>query len=217
VPVSTSIPAESVDESQPAEERLRQLIRAVDDAEAEGRAIRPGIGAVLHALLNEFKGLLLESAEPLIGCSDHSPEDALQDALTRFASALQERALRQRLLDGRPVAFVRRMVRNRSLDLLKSRRRRDELAQRLSTQPQTRAVEPDVRLLADESRRRVDRLLKPLTEDDAVLLELFCVQGLSSAEVAARTGRSSAGVRKRVSRLLAQLREQGRGFGGQSE
>ncbi len=171
--------------------------------------MRRAIEVVLRTLLREYADVMSRAAAPLDRTTE-GREDAVQDALTRFATRLQVPGFRQRLMSGRPLAFLRRMVRNRALDLVRAARRRDRLTQRLLLAPPT---DPETALLVQERWRLASRLFAGLDADEGRLIELFCLRGMSSRDVGSRFGLSAAVVRKRVSRTLGRLRERMEVFG----
>ncbi len=67
------------------------------------------------------------------------------------------------------------------------------------------AAEDEPRYLDDARFGRLERCLRALPDDLREVLVLRKVEGLSSREVAERTGRSDAAVRKACSRALAKL------------
>ncbi len=185
-----------------AEARLRALIRGVETSAPASTQMRDAIEAVLRVLFTEHARVMSRAAAPLDRTAE-SREDAIQDALTRFATRLQVPRFRRRLLDGRPLAFLLRMVRNRALDLRRAAQRRERTGRRLLIGPTT---DPETSLLVRERRRTVRRLLSGLAPGERVLIDLFCLDGLSSRDVGNRLGLSAAVVRKRVSRTLERLR-----------
>lgn len=129
-------------------------------------------------------------------------EDVAQESLARALAALQA---------SRPVesgdlgAFVRGIARHVIVDTLRRWGRRAHL-ERVQGPSLGSPPTPLAQLLRSEDRQRVREALGELCQRDAEILRLSFFDGLTPAEIAARSGEPSGRIRKRKSRALARLR-----------
>jgi RNA polymerase sigma factor (sigma-70 family) len=73
--------------------------------------------------------------------------------------------------------------------------------------PASDAPTPEQQAIQDETRRLIRRAIGDLAELDQTVLRLRDIEGLSTAEVCARTGLTAAAVKARFHRARGRLRE----------
>ena len=149
--------------------------------------------------MTNLRKRLYQRALRLLGDAGEA-EDVVQDVLAR---GWQQR---DRILGlDNPPAWLMRMTHNRAIDELRARavRRRRETA----AAPADRDGRTPYRLLAtDDALRRVHRLLEELPPDHQRVLRLREAEGLTYAEIAARTGLTLAQVKTNLHRGRTKLR-----------
>jgi RNA polymerase sigma-70 factor, ECF subfamily len=144
-------------------------------------AVRAGMGPALRAALQS--------------------EDVLQSVALEAFAVLQRDAPPASGFAG----LLRRLVRHRLIDRARAaRRRRDGAPLPASTDGAAPAV-PAPPAYADPRFERLERALLALPAELREAIRLRRFDGLSSQEVAARTGQSDAAVRKTFSRAMARL------------
>ncbi|MFN3197431.1 MAG: RNA polymerase sigma factor [Bradymonadia bacterium] len=149
---------------------------------------------------------LLKAAHPVRGLASVGPEDVVQDVLCKFAGLLGEAEFLQRMIEGKPLSFLRTSIRNRALDVKASQRAHHQAGLRQHAQtPVPPTPLPDDLLAAEEQRVAVHRLLERLNPLDRELVQMRFIEGQSSAEIAARKGMTAPNVRKRISRALSRI------------
>lgn len=140
---------------------------------------------------------ILRSAERITG-NRADAEDVAQSLYLRVHSLEDEAAIRQ------PRAYLRRLVRNLSLDLLRSRRRRERLAAEIEqlvssiddTPTQDRVVGSLVVL------RRVRAAAEALPEPTRTIFRLNRFEQVTHREIAVRLGVSTTTVENHIRRAL---------------
>lgn len=126
--------------------------------------------------------------------------DAMHDT---FVHLLQHR---RTLTAHAPSSLLYRIATNVCLDRLRASRRRPESPDQQRIYRIASLDEPEPRLLA---RLRLSRLLSGQWASTRTIAVLHLHDGLTLQEVAAVTGLSVSGVRKRLRKLRRQLSEQG--------
>ncbi len=187
---------------------VRALIRAIDVEPSPDPQLLNRIQRVLRVIVTRYAHQLLSAAAALRDLPDMDPEDALQDALAKFAKRLLVADFRQRMAAGSPYSFLWTMTCNRSRDLYTSHSARRRLVASLirgrrDEGPQAR---PDQGLQDRDRRQAASELLRQLPEEDRQLVVLVCVEDRSSEEGGALVQKKASAVRKRISRALATLR-----------
>lgn len=100
--------------------------------------------------------------------------------------------------------LLRRLVRHRLIDRARALRRRGEMLPLGDTVAEAAAA-PAAPDYSDPRYERLERALRALPEEMRQVVRLRRFEGLSSQEVAARTGRTDDAVRKLFSRAMAKL------------
>jgi RNA polymerase sigma factor (sigma-70 family) len=134
------------------------------------------------------RSALVDYATPIVGDRMRA-EDVVQDSYLRFAGReSEEGGLRQ------PLAYLYRIVRNTALDCvrrLSAESRRDE-AQAVMTGTEPLAPSPEEEALGRDHLRLVEAALAELPDRSRKAFELQRFEGLTSQEIGARLGVSSA-------------------------
>ena len=128
--------------------------------------------------------------------------DALQDVLL---AAWRKREILGQLSLGQQRRYLYTAVRNRAIDVVRSRLTAQERLTRASHEADERAAPAPGPV---ERVEQLNRLIAQLDADDRVLLHLSYVSGLSSKDIADRLGRPDGTVRFQLTRLRQRLRGQ---------
>ncbi|MDR1601384.1 MAG: sigma-70 family RNA polymerase sigma factor [Tannerella sp.] len=147
-----------------------------------------------------FHPKLYQVAYTLLNNPDDA-EDILQDVYCRLWDRRKELSeLRQ------PEAFCVTLVRNFCIDFLRSPRHRadDEADSMLQIGTNTT---PESEFVADESVRRIEKLICRLPEKQRIVMQLRACEECTPEEIEAATGESAANVRVLLSRARKTLRE----------
>ena len=146
-------------------------------------------------LSDRYGPMVLRRCRRLLGNEDEA-RDACQDVFVR----LVERRTR---LDGRfPSSLLYRVATNVCLNRIRDRRRAPETPDEARLLAIARAETPGG---ASEARLLLDWLFGRHPESSRTIAVLHYVDGLTLEQVAAETGMSVSGVRKRLRRLRATL------------
>ncbi len=133
-------------------------------------------------------------------------EDAMQDAYVK----VWHQARRYRPALGAAEAWLAAVVRNTCLDRIRASRRDpaeslDQLPEQ--AQPQDSAADPQQRLQASLSQRRLQHCFEQLQPRQRELLSDSYILGLSHAELSARRGLALGTVKTLIRRSVLALRE----------
>ena len=167
--------------------------------------LRGGEAAAFDALFRRHRDELLLAVRAGMGPrlrAAMQSEDVLQSVALEAFQALQR---------GTPTAagFVGtlvRLVRHRLVDRARKLQRRARLAEvRLSETVSGAAVTTNAPSYGDPRYERLERALAALPRELRDIIRWRRFDGLSSQEIAARTGRSDDAVRKLLSRAMAKL------------
>ncbi|HTM26335.1 MAG TPA: sigma-70 family RNA polymerase sigma factor [Vicinamibacterales bacterium] len=151
----------------------------------------------VEALSRRYGPMVLRRCRRLLGDEDEAL-DACQDV---FVRVLQHRAR----LDARyPSSLLYRIATNLCLNRLRDRRRAPVTRDEAVLSDIARAGEPGG---ASEARLLLGRLFGRHPESSRTIAVLHYVDGLTLEEVAAETGMSVSGVRKRLRKLRTSLTE----------
>ncbi len=153
----------------------------------------PGTGLDVEALYRRYGPMVLRRCRQLLRDED----EAFDVAQEVFLQLVRHRA---RLDDRYPSSLLNRMATNLSLNRIRSRRRDPCVSddERLATI--AAATDFDSPLL-------LDRLFGRHPESTRTMAVLHYLDGMTLEEVAEECGMSVAGVRKRLSKLRASLRD----------
>lgn len=179
------------------------LLQEVDPETLLERVARGDRDAVM-TLYDRFSGVLLAVALRVLGQRAEA-EDVVQDV---FARVWREAASfnRQR---GSAAAWLITLARNRSIDVVRARRRRSEHE---ADEPDAAPVEPLATpegALSDAQRAAAVRLaMSALRPEQRAVLELAYFSGLSHSEIAARLDQPLGTVKTRIAQSVRKLREE---------
>lgn len=107
---------------------------------------------------------------------------------------------------GTPLHWTMSITRHRCIDRLRSRERRNRLAEEMTGQT-ANGAEPSEGLLSNAELSAVHEAVNKLPEDQRVAIELAFFSGLSHAEVAEKLGQPLGTVKARIRRGMMKLRE----------
>lgn len=151
----------------------------------------------VEQLCVRYGAMVLRRCRRLLGAEEEA-RDACQDVFVRMVEH------RHRLDDQHPSSLLYRIATNVCLNRIRDRARRpitvdDDALYRIAC-----AEEPGAR---SDARVMLDRLFGRQPESTRTMAVLHYVDGLTLEEVAAETGLSVSGVRKRLRRLREALKE----------
>ncbi len=118
----------------------------------------------------------------------HTAEDVLQDTFVRLLRS-------NKIPDaGKEQAWLYKVARNRCFDMLRKRKRQDEMSEILDA--------------GHEESWEFFELISPLGERDREIVSLKFIGGFSHKEIAKITGATVASTKKRYERAIKKLREE---------
>ncbi|MCR4780850.1 MAG: sigma-70 family RNA polymerase sigma factor [Ruminiclostridium sp.] len=164
----------------------------------------PGDKAQFEEAYNRYKGKMLSIAYKITG-NYHDAEEAVSSAF--FAIARNFGKLRERTPQER-AAFYCVVTKNCSYDLLRKKDSRNEIPlddDGFEVEDESTDVSDEA--LSDIGYSRIVDAIRSLPEQYAQVLYMRCVTGLPTKEIAEITGETDAGIRKRLERARARLRE----------
>lgn len=161
-----------------------------------------GHAARLDTLHRLHSADLLRALRRRFGAGHDGLEDAVQAAFLRFLQLPDHETV------GNPRAFLLVMARNLLLNQIQRAAvaRRD--AEREIDAPTLPIVEertPETVLLERERFERLNQAILTLPQEERRLLMMSRIEGLTYAEISARTGRSPADISRRIARSLSTL------------
>jgi len=192
----------------PEDKRSATLTAALphgDDPERLLEQVARGEREALLILYDRFSPSLLAVAFRITS-NRAEAEDILQDVFTR---AWREAASFDRAR-GTAMAWLVTLTRNRSIDIVRARRRRSQHEDAEAEAPP--AVEPSSTpelALVDAERAAAVRLaLETLRDEQRKVLELAYFGGLSHSEIAERLQQPLGTVKTRIAQAVKRLREE---------
>jgi RNA polymerase sigma-70 factor (ECF subfamily) len=178
----------------------------MDDPDALLERVASGEREALLQLFDRFGGSLLAVALRITGQRPEA-EDVVQDALTR---AWREAPSFDRTR-GSAIAWLITLTRNRAIDLVRARRRRnlhEHDEDRADPEPANLTDTPE-RAIVDAERAAAVRLaLDVLRPEQRQVLELAYFSGLSHSEIAAKLDQPLGTVKTRIAQAVRRLREE---------
>lgn len=180
-----------------------QLVESDDDS-LFARVI-DGDEQAFAAFYDRHANLLYAIAFRITG-SQSEAEDALQEA----AIQLWERAPSYNRSLGKPLSWAIALVRNKTIDRLRSNQRRAKVLNPASENlDPAEAAEPapEARAFDAEDAIFVRRALATLGEDQRQAIELAFFGGLTQSEIAERLGQPLGTIKARIRRGMLQMRD----------
>lgn len=176
----------------------RSAAPAAESSDAElMQALGRGDMQALAGLVNRYQGPVRLLAYRMLGRWDLA-DDMAQDAFLRLVRTAD------RYQPDRPlIAFLRRIVVNLCLDL----RKRKRAIGWPESEPASRTMGADDRLMVDERRAAIWEEINRLPERQRVALTLHRFEGLGHEEIAQLTGWSLSAVESLLVRAYGRLRE----------
>lgn len=163
----------------------------------------PDDKATFEYAYNKYKGNMLAIAYRITG-NYHDAEEAVSNAF--FAIARNFRKVKERTPQER-AAFYCVVAKNSANDLMRQKSRRNEIPLDEDTETEDKNTDVSDEALSDIGYERVIEAIKSLPEHYAQVLYMNCVTGLSTKEIAEIINDTDTGVRKRLERARAKLRE----------
>lgn len=175
-----------------------------DDARATAwlRAVAAGDGAALLALYDRYGAVLLAVAQRVLG-ERAEAEEVLQDALTRVWLEAQSFDPER----GSALTWLVTVTRNRAIDMVRSRGRRQRTEDDAVLLPEEAPPSPEAETLEAERARAVREALESLSREQRAALELAYYAGLSHSEIAEELGWPLGTVKTRIAQAVRVLRE----------
>jgi RNA polymerase sigma-70 factor (ECF subfamily) len=179
--------------------------RTTEDDRVLLQAVAGGSTEALGRLYDRHAPTVFAIARRMLGRLEDA-EEVVQDVFTQ----LWRQAARYDAARATVAGWVVMVARTRAIDRLRSRQARpDEAA---GTEPATLtlaspAAAPDALTMSAEEARRVRSALAALPEQQRVLLELACYEGLTHSEIAERTAIPLGTVKTRMRTAMTTLRD----------
>ncbi len=180
-----------------------QTEAAPDDPETLLERVARGDRDALLCLYDRFGSTLLAVALRITGGRAEA-DDVVQDALTRTWREAQSFD-RSR---GTAVAWMITLTRNRAIDVVRARRRRqtheDQASEPVGPAPET----PEGNLVDAERAAAVQVALGVLKDEQRRVLDLAYFGGLSHSEIAERLNQPLGTVKTRIAQAVRRLRDE---------
>ncbi len=200
--------ADSTDEKRLTPEQAEPRTGEAEDLLE--RVARGDRDAVM-ALYDRFAPVLLAVALRIVGARSEA-EDVVQEV---FSRAWREAPIFDRTR-GSAAAWLVTLTRNRSIDSVRARKRRDRHEED-QTREEPLVIEapttPEVSVVDAERAAAVRVALESLRREQRVVLELAYFSGLSHSEIAERLGQPLGTVKTRIAQAVKRLREELARFG----
>lgn len=107
---------------------------------------------------------------------------------------------------GNPAAWIATLARNRAIDILRRSARRPGGPIELASNVEDEAPNAEARLLQKDGEAQIDRCMDTLAKSDAAMIRTAFFEGVTYADVAARSSLPLATVKSRIRRALIRLR-----------
>ncbi|MFK7768697.1 MAG: RNA polymerase sigma factor [Mariniblastus sp.] len=144
-------------------------------------------------LLDEYSGSLALYASQWA----KSPDDCVQEAFVELAG--------QKISPENPTAWLFKVVRNRAINELRSRQRRDRREQTVA-RPDMQDDDPSSRMLIQDEQKKMMGILKGLPDEERELIVLRIWSGLTWGEIAELTVSSSSSAQRRYVAALEKMK-----------
>lgn len=171
------------------------------------RAARGDTRALLE-LYDRFAPALMAVALRITG-SRAEAEDVVQEAMTR---AWREASTFDRGR-GSAAAWLVTLTRNRAIDVVRSRRRREDHHKSEVESPPELGATPEAEVSSAERAVAVRQAIAVLTADQRAVLDLAYFSGLSHSEIAEKLNQPLGTVKTRIAQAVRRLREELSRFG----
>ena len=152
---------------------------------------------------NKYRGKMLALAYSITG-NYHDAEEAVSNAF--FAIARNFGKLKQRSAQER-AAFYCVVAKNSAYDLMRAQSRRKEVPLDEDTEIPDENTDVSDEALSEIGYNRIVEAIKSLPEQYAQVLYMQNVVGLPTKEIARILGETDGGIRKKLERARAKLRE----------
>ena len=162
--------------------------------------------AAFEELYERYCGLLFSTAYRVLN-DQEAAEDVLQDVFVQ----IWDKAVMYDPKRGKPLTWAVTMTRNRSIDRLRSKQRRNRLQDDLERENSVFEKMDDQSSMdaldAGEKSRIVHDAVMQLTKDQREAIELAFFSGLTQAEIAGRLNEPLGTVKARIRRGMMRLRD----------
>lgn len=159
------------------------------------------LGGLYDRLAGPMYSLALQILRDATGA-----EDVVQEA---FVQLWEKGGTYDRSL-GRPLTWALTLVRNRSIDRLRSMARRQRVTEAAASEAgaaEATAPPADVLLTGRETAGRIQRVLEQVPGDQRQAIEMAYYQGLTQTEIAAALGVPLGTVKARIRRGMLLMRD----------
>ncbi|GHC47106.1 sigma-70 family RNA polymerase sigma factor [Roseibacillus persicicus] len=166
-------------------------------------AVAGGSTEAFSQLYDEFSSALLGITLGILK-NRAEAEEALQDIFV----TIWKSADKYRPELGKASTWLISLTRNRAIDRLRSRKRRDKLVEAVSEEGFKNIDEesPETPLIAAELSERVRQSLKTLPEDMRTVLELAFFHSLTQSEISEYLNQPLGTVKSRIRRAMERVR-----------
>ena len=109
---------------------------------------------------------------------------------------------------GKATTWIIQLTRNRSIDRLRKRQRRDAGQDRLEAEPAPETVDGDPRgnLIQEETAQKIRDVLETLPEDQKTALKLAFYEGLTQSQIAEKLQEPLGTIKSRIRRAMESVR-----------
>jgi RNA polymerase sigma-70 factor (ECF subfamily) len=182
------------------------LHTGADDDNGLVRSVAAGSSEALSRLYDRHAPTVFAIARRMLGRLEDA-EEVVQDVFTQ----IWRQAGRYDATRATVAGWVVMLARTRAIDRLRSRHARpDDSAQAQSATDlplPSSAAGPDAMTISADEARRLRAALGALAENQRVLLELACYEGLTHSEIAERTSVPLGTVKTRLRTAMLTLRD----------
>lgn len=186
-----------------AEELLRQ--QELEETRRLFRLVAAQDREAFSALHQRFSGLVFSTVLQVL----HNPHDA-EEVVQEVFAQLWKKAAMYSEERGKPITWLTTLARNRAIDRFRSRDRRQRLYDGYQQEPEIykgwQAPSPSGEVETGELAARVRSAVMQLSPDQRQVIQMACLEGLTQAEIAERTGAPLGTVKARIRRGLGKLR-----------
>jgi len=161
----------------------------------------------LAEFYDQVAGPLFSTASRILGDA-HEAEEVVQDVFVQ----IWEKAVTFDAALGSPFHWAMRITRNRSIDRLRSRQRRANLATQFQENFEITTAGAAAPELGEEAAKQIRSSVASLPTDQRQVIEMAFFGGLTHTEIAETLGEPLGTVKARIRRGMLKLRESLQGY-----
>lgn len=161
----------------------------------------------LAEFYDQIAGPLFSTASRILGDA-HEAEEVVQDVFVQ----IWEKAVTFDAALGSPFHWAMRITRNRSIDRLRSRQRRANLATQFQENFEITTAGVAAPELGEEVAKQIRSSVSNLPTDQRQVIEMAFFGGLTHTEIAGTLGEPLGTVKARIRRGMLKLRESLQGY-----